>query len=356
MPLVATMDWRLGWATRCAHGRGRCPSATADGVCSWALVAVLVVAFVARIVAALVGWDFRHGSDADMYERLAAQLYHDGEFGIPGSAEPVRLRARRAALRGGGLQPDRRGQPARRAHRPGACAGRSACSSSSCSAAGSAARGPGSSAAALAAVYPPTLFYTLAAVAASRWRCSPSPAPCSRSCGRPTTDRRRGRGRCPALLLGLTAFLRPEYLVLTALLALLAVVVVGSARGPAARGRRRRPDGARLRGRARAVDDRPPRTSSAASCPSAPAAARRSSSAPTCPATACTSASSSTCYHRFARRRPADRSSCARMPMNPLLDAVAEQLPDLPRDEALGRIGRRTSCTRRPASRARSRR
>ena len=25
--------WRLGWATRCAHGRGRCPNATADGAC-----------------------------------------------------------------------------------------------------------------------------------------------------------------------------------------------------------------------------------------------------------------------------------------------------------------------------------
>ena len=30
----------------------------------WALAAILVVAFVARLVAALVGWDFRTGSDA----------------------------------------------------------------------------------------------------------------------------------------------------------------------------------------------------------------------------------------------------------------------------------------------------
>src|SRR5918995_1880460 len=54
----------------------------------WALLAVLAVAFVARAVAALYGWDFRNGSDADMYERLAAQLYREGEYGIPGSANP----------------------------------------------------------------------------------------------------------------------------------------------------------------------------------------------------------------------------------------------------------------------------
>src|SRR5262245_7021460 len=54
----------------------------------WALIAILAVAFVARLVAALVGWDFRTGSDAYVYERLAAQLYLHGEWGVPGSANP----------------------------------------------------------------------------------------------------------------------------------------------------------------------------------------------------------------------------------------------------------------------------
>ena len=54
----------------------------------WALVVVLAVAFIARVVAALNGYDFRNGSDADMYERLAAQLFHEGEYGVPGSLNP----------------------------------------------------------------------------------------------------------------------------------------------------------------------------------------------------------------------------------------------------------------------------
>ncbi|HEY6693280.1 MAG TPA: glycosyltransferase family 39 protein, partial [Solirubrobacteraceae bacterium] len=53
-----------------------------------ALVAVLVVALVLRVWAATHGYEFRHGSDADQYERLAARLYEDGEFGIPGSENP----------------------------------------------------------------------------------------------------------------------------------------------------------------------------------------------------------------------------------------------------------------------------
>ena len=53
-----------------------------------ALLVVLVVALVLRIWAATHGYEFRHGSDADQYERLAARLYEDGEFGIPGSQNP----------------------------------------------------------------------------------------------------------------------------------------------------------------------------------------------------------------------------------------------------------------------------
>ena len=78
---VGLGDAMRGWARTLPERHG------GRGVL-WALVAILVVAFVARLVAALVGWDFRNGSDADMYERLAAQLFHEGEWGIPGSANP----------------------------------------------------------------------------------------------------------------------------------------------------------------------------------------------------------------------------------------------------------------------------
>lgn len=54
----------------------------------WALVAVLALAFAARAATAVAGFDVRHGSDADMYERLAAHLYREGSYGLPGSANP----------------------------------------------------------------------------------------------------------------------------------------------------------------------------------------------------------------------------------------------------------------------------
>jgi len=53
-----------------------------------ALLAVLALALVLRVWAATHAYDFRHGSDADQYERLAARLYQGGGFGIPGSENP----------------------------------------------------------------------------------------------------------------------------------------------------------------------------------------------------------------------------------------------------------------------------
>ncbi|HEX5622746.1 MAG TPA: glycosyltransferase family 39 protein, partial [Solirubrobacteraceae bacterium] len=53
-----------------------------------ALLVVLVAALVVRVVAAVNGYDFRHGSDADQYERLAAGIFHGDGFGIPGSQNP----------------------------------------------------------------------------------------------------------------------------------------------------------------------------------------------------------------------------------------------------------------------------
>lgn len=54
----------------------------------WALLGVLALALAARVLAAAHGIEVRNGSDADMYERLAASLYRDGVYGLPGSANP----------------------------------------------------------------------------------------------------------------------------------------------------------------------------------------------------------------------------------------------------------------------------
>ena len=53
-----------------------------------ALLAVLALALVLRVWAATHAYDFRHGSDADQYERLAARLFGGDGFGIPGSENP----------------------------------------------------------------------------------------------------------------------------------------------------------------------------------------------------------------------------------------------------------------------------
>ena len=44
-------------------------------------------------------------------------------------------------------------------------------------------------------------------------------------------------------------------------------------------------------------------------------------------------------YHRFRGTDPSPEE-LRLLPMNPLLDEVAEKYPQLPRDEALGRVGR----------------
>ncbi len=183
-----------------------------------------------------------------------------GRVRHPRLGQPVRLRARRSAVRGRRLQPHRHRQPGRRADRAGRRRHGWPCSSSTCSAAGSPARArgwwrPGS---------PRSIrrrSSTPRCCPASRSPSSPSPAPCWPSCGRPTRAARRGRGRCPGCCSALTAFLRPEYLVLTALLAAAGRRARRPARGAVAGRRCGRPDGARLRRHDRAVDgdrlDRP---------------------------------------------------------------------------------------------------
>ena len=84
------------------------------------------------------------------------------------------------------------------------------------------------------------------------------------------------------------------------------------------------------------------RSSSTARCRSRPAAARRSTSAPSSPPTANTSGSrrswcGATCDRDL---EPRLRGARARSNPTPLFDRVAERYPELPRDEALGKIGK----------------
>ena len=92
----------------------------------------------------------------------------------------------------------------------------------------------------------------------------------------------------------------------------------------------------------RPLDDPQRRSSSTASCRSRPAAARRSTSAPTCPPTANTSGSRRSWSKRYLRPRPARPTPrrSTRSTRRRSSTASPSRYPDLPRDSALGKIGK----------------
>jgi 4-amino-4-deoxy-L-arabinose transferase-like glycosyltransferase len=302
----------------------------------WALVAILVVAFVARLVAALVGWDFRNGSDADMYERLAAQLFHEGQWGVPGSANPYDF-APGAPLFAAAIY-NLIGDVSPLAARLGlAVAGTAGVLVVYLLGRRLAGPRAGLVAAGLAAVYPPTLFYTsllsgeplailtvAGAVLAFLWACDAGRSPWAWA--------------VPGVLLGVTAFLRPEYLALTALLAVLAVVLVGLRAGPwrgvAAGG---------LMALAFAVTIAPWTTIASSDLgrfvPVSTGGGKALFIGTYLPGDGLHEGTKQHLYHRFRGTDPSPEE-LRRLPMNPLLDEVAEEYPSLPRDEALGRVGR----------------
>ncbi len=302
----------------------------------WALVAVLAVAFVARVVAALVGWDFRNGSDADMYERLAAQLYHVGQWGIPGSANPYDF-APGAPLFAAAIY-NLIGEASPVAARLGlALAGTAGVLVVYLL--GRRLGGPraGLVAAGLAAVSPPTLFYTsllsgeplailtvAGAVLAFLWACDHGRSPWAWA--------------LPGFLLGVTAFLRPEYLVLTALLALLAVVLVWRRTGPW-----RGVAAGALMALAFAVTIAPWATIASNDLgrfvPVSTGGGKALFIGTYLPGDGLHESTKAHLYHRFRGTDPSPEE-LRQLPMNPLLDEVAEEYPQLPRDEALGRVGR----------------
>jgi 4-amino-4-deoxy-L-arabinose transferase-like glycosyltransferase len=302
----------------------------------WALIAVLAVAFVARVIAAFMGWDFRNGSDADMYERLAAQLYLAGEWGIPGSANPYDF-APGAPLFAAAIY-NLIGDVSPVAARLGlAVAGTAGVLVVYLLGRRLGGSRAGLVAAGLAAVYPPTLFYTsllsgeplailtvAGAVLAFLWACDPGRSPWAWA--------------LPGFLLGLTAFLRPEYLALTALLSLLAIVLVarraGPWRGAAAGG---------LMALAFAVTIAPWATMATNDLgrfvPVSTGGGKALFIGTYLPGDGLHEGTKAHLYHRFRGTDPSPEE-LRRLPMNPLLDEVAEEYPGLPRDEALGRVGR----------------
>jgi Dolichyl-phosphate-mannose-protein mannosyltransferase len=301
-----------------------------------ALVVVLVLAFAARVIAALNGYEFRNGSDADMYERLAAQLYREGEWGIPGSVNPYDF-APGAPLFATAIY-HLVGDVSPVAARLGlAVAGTLAVFVVYLLGRRLAGPTAGLVAAAVAAFYPPTLFYTSllsgeplailtvpAAVLAFLWAADEGRSPWAWA--------------LPGVLLALTALLRPEYLALTALLSLLAIVVVWRrrtlVRGLAAGVLMAVAFAAVLAPWATIASDDVGRF-----VPVSTGGGKALFIGTYLPGDGLHDRVKQHLHHRF-RGSDLSNQQLRQVPMNPLLNEVAEEYPQLPRDEALGRVGR----------------
>jgi MYXO-CTERM domain-containing protein len=302
-----------------------------------ALLGALVVALVLRVIAAANGVDVRHGSDADMYERLAARLYEDGAFGIPGSANPFDF-APGAPYFAAAVY-TLVGEVSPVAARVGmAIAG--TLTVLVVFLIGRRLAGPwaGVAGAWLFAVYPPAIFFaglvmgeplamlTVAgAILAFLWAADE---------GRPPWA-----WAVPGALFGLTAYTRPEYLPLTALFALLALILVarrrGIARGLAA--------GALLALTFAVVIA--PWTVHVSNAegrfvPVSTGGGKALFIGTYLPGDGLHDGVKQHLLHQIRGGPPIPEERLRRIPMNPLLDRVASKYPDLPRDVALQRIGR----------------
>ena len=300
-----------------------------------ALLAVLILALVLRVIAAVNGYDFRHGSDADQYERLAASIFHGDGFGIPGAASPYDFAPGAPYFAAaiywlvGDVDPT--------AARIGmAVAGTLAVLLIFLI--GRRLGGPiaGLVAALLAAVYPAPIFYTgllsseptamltvAGALLAFMW----------------AVDRGGWAWLLPGALFGLTAYLRPEYLLLTALFAVLALILVARRRGL-------------LRGVAAAVAIVvafavviAPWTIHASNelgrfVPVSTGGGKALFIGTYLPGDGLHEGVKQHLLHQIRGGAPIPPDRLRRIPMAPLLDRVARRYPELPRDSALGRIGR----------------
>jgi hypothetical protein len=303
-----------------------------------ALLAVLVLALALRVWSAARGYDIRNGSDADIYQRLAAHLHENGTFGLPGSQNPYDFApgvpyfaAAVYALVGQVTPLTARLVMAvlstlvvvvvfllgRRLAGPWA----------------------GLVGAALTAVYPPAIFYAgllmgeplamltvASAILAFLWAADDGRSPWAWS--------------LPGALFGVTAFLRPEYLFLTALFALLAVLVVARRRN-AWRGLA----AGALLAAAFAVVVAPwtihVSDETGELTPVSTGGGKALFIGTYLPGGGLHEGVKRSLYHRFRGGGTLTPEQLRATPMNPLLDEVAKRYPNLPRDTALQRIGRR---------------
>lgn len=302
------------------------------------LAAVVVLALALRAVAALNGLEVRHGSDTDIYERLAERLHEVGAYGLPGSENPYDfapgppLFAAAVYALIGGVSP---------------LAARLAMAVAGALAVlvvyliGRRLAGPpaGLAGAALAAVYPVPIYYTGkltsepiamltvgAAVLAFLWAAD------------------RGRAvwawALPGALFGLTAFLRPEYVAFAAAFALLALVLVarraGVGRGLAA--------GA-LVAAAFALVVAPWALHVSGDLgrfvPMSTGGGKALFIGSYLPGDGLHDGVKRDLLRRFRGEDDVPLERLRLIPMNPLLDRVARRHPELPRDSALQRVGRR---------------
>jgi 4-amino-4-deoxy-L-arabinose transferase-like glycosyltransferase len=302
-----------------------------------ALLGVLVLALVLRIISAVHGDDFRHGSDADQYERLAAGLFNGDGFGIPGSQNPYDFAPGEPYFAAaiywlmGDVDPT--------AARIGmAIAGTLAVLVVFLIGRRLAGPGAGLVGALLLAVYPAPIFYTgllsseptamltvAGAILAFLWAADPGRSPWA--------------WLVPGALFGLTAYVRPEYLLLTLLFALLALAVVarrsGIVRGLLA------PIAMVI---AFAVVIAPwtvhVSTDLGRFVPVSTGGGKALFIGTYLPGDGIHEGVKQHLLHQIRGGPPIPEERLRRIPMNPLLDRVASRYPDLPRDEALQRVGR----------------
>ena len=302
------------------------------------LAAVLTVALALRVAAALHGLEFRPGSDTDIYERLAARLYADGAYGIPGSANPYDfapgppLFAAAIYVLTGSVSP--------LAARLGmAVAGTLAVLMVFLIGRRLAGPAAGLIGAALAAIYPVPIYYTGKLVGEPIAMLTVAAAILA-------FLRAGDRGRpvwawaVPGALFGVTAYLRPEYVGLAALFALLAPLVVwrrsGARRGVAA--------GAVLAA-AFALVVAPWAMYVSGELgrfvPVSTGGGKALFIGTYLPGDGLHDGVKRDLLRRFRGEDDVPLERLREIPMNPLLDRVARQYPELPRDSALQRVGRR---------------
>jgi len=302
------------------------------------LAALITVALVLRVAAAIAGLEVRPGSDTDIYERLAARLYEDGAYGLPGSSNPYDF-APGAPLFAAAIY-TLIGDVSPVAARLGmAVAGTLVVPVVFLIGRRLAGPGAGLAGAALAAVYPVPIYYTGKLVGEPIAMLTVAAATLA-FLRAADAERPMWAWAVPGALLGVTAYLRPEYLAFAAVFALLALAIAarrsGVCRGVAA--------GALLAAAfALAVAPWAIYVSGELGrfVPVSTGGGKALFIGSYLPGDGLHDGVKRDLLRRFRGEDDVPLERLRQIPMNPLLDRVAQRYPDLPRDSALQRVGRR---------------